>query len=636
MTPSTAPTWHDYDPDRLVEQGLETGTRLMVFGDPGSGKSRLCADLADALLLSGQECLGVNTDPGSPAFGLPGTLSLARRQREQWQVLRREALCTLDAGRFRLPLCQIVRQLMDLADDRPVLIDTPGLTRGVAAAELLPALVDAAGVDHLVVLGQPDHIPLPDELATLPCSITWMRSHPDARQPTAPERRNQRSQRWNAFLSSGDPRTFDLNHCRVTGTPPPRFAPQAWVGRQVAVLDQGRTVALGEVRTLDGHRLTAWLDTSASGDTLLIRNAVRTPDKTLGTAAEPVSRGKTRAPVLAGEPNQPMHFSVGRLNATLHNGVFGDPMLEVSFNTRHHCVLFDLGEAGHLPARLAHRVSDVFFSHAHFDHIGGFPWLLRARLLPLPACRLYGPPGLAQHIANWIGGVHWDRIGDQAPEFHIHEVHNDRIEHYRIVTGGPLQHQATSDLHDGLLLSEPGFRVRTVTLDHDIPVLAYALEHANKLSIRETALRDMKLPPGPWLGDLKQAVQHNWMEDRLTLPDGTEHTVRTLADRLVEQTPGETLVYATDLADTPANRTTLTGLAQGADAFVCEAPFLQADLEQARNTQHLTARACGEIAAQAGVKRLVPFHFSRRYKKDAGAVYREIEIGFGRLVQDGD
>ncbi|GGX41717.1 Clp1/GlmU family protein [Saccharospirillum salsuginis] len=635
MTPPTAPTWHDYDPDGLIE-GLEDGTRLMVFGDPGSGKSRLCADLADALLHIGRECLCVNADPASPAFGPPGTLSLGRRQREQWQVLRREALCTLDAGRFRLPLCQIVTRLMDFADDRPVLIDAPGLTRGIAAAELLPALVDAAGVDHLVVLGQPGTLPLPDELAALPCAITRMRSHPDARQPTTPERRNQRSQRWNAFLAQCEPRTFNLDHSRVTGTPPPRFAPQAWVGRQIAVLDRGHTVALGEVRSLDGNRPTAWLDNSAPGDTLLIRNAVRKADRTLGTAAEPVSRGKTRAPVLLGEPNQPMHFTVGRLNATLHNGVFGDPMLEVSFNTRQHCVLFDLGEAGHLPARLAHRVSDVFFSHAHFDHIGGFPWLLRARLLPLPACRLYGPPGLAQHIASWIGGVRWDRIGEQAPEFHIQEVHGDRIEHYRIVTGGPLQHQATSDLHNGLLLSESGFRVRTVTLDHDIPVLAYALEHANKLSIRETALRDMKQPPGPWLGDLKQAVQHNRMDETLTLPDGTEHTVRTLADRLVEQTPGETLVYATDLADTQANRTALIGLARGADAFVCEAPFLQADREQARSTQHLTARACGEIAAAAGVKRLVPFHFSKRYKKDAGAVYREIEEGFGRSVQDSD
>jgi glyoxylase-like metal-dependent hydrolase (beta-lactamase superfamily II) len=50
-------------------------------------------------------------------------------------------------------------------------------------------------------------------------------------------------------------------------------------------------------------------------------------------------------------------------------------------------------------------VSDVFISHAHMDHIGGFLWLLRSRVGPSPACRLYGPPGLADNIAGMIRGV---------------------------------------------------------------------------------------------------------------------------------------------------------------------------------------------------------------------------------------
>ena len=56
-----------------------------------------------------------------------------------------------------------------------------------------------------------------------------------------------------------------------------------------------------------------------------------------------------------------------------------------------------------------------------------------------------------------------------------------------------------------------------------------------------------------------------------------------------------------------------------------EAPFCEADAEQAARTGHLTARACGEIAAAAGVERLAPFHFSHRYQNEADRVYAEVK-----------
>lgn len=49
-------------------------------------------------------CHRICADPGSPAFGLPGAIALARWQTDNWQVYAYEALCSLDAVRFRLPL----------------------------------------------------------------------------------------------------------------------------------------------------------------------------------------------------------------------------------------------------------------------------------------------------------------------------------------------------------------------------------------------------------------------------------------------------------------------------------------------------------------------------------------------------
>ena len=85
-----------------------------------------------------------------------------------------------------------------------------------------------------------------------------------------------------------------------------------------------------------------------------------------------------------------------------------------------------------------------------------------------------------------------------------------------------------------------------------------------------------------------------------------------LHSELLEYEPARRLVYATDLADIAENRARVCALAQGADALICEAGFTEVDAEQARRTGHLTARACAEIAVASQVKRLVPFHFSRR------------------------
>jgi ribonuclease BN (tRNA processing enzyme) len=91
-------------------------------------------------------------------------------------------------------------------------------------------------------------------------------------------------------------------------------------------------------------------------------------------------------------------------------------------------------------------------------------------------------------------------------------------------------------------------------------------------------------------------------------------------------------VYATDLADTPANRARLIAHARDAAVLICEAPFIEADAGQAARTQHLTARACGEIAAAAGVGRLIPFHFSKRYERQPESVYAEVRAAATGVV----
>jgi ribonuclease BN (tRNA processing enzyme) len=316
---------------------------------------------------------------------------------------------------------------------------------------------------------------------------------------------------------------------------------------------------------------------------------------------------------------------LGAAAAILINGVFGDPLLHLRLRQHRRSLLFDLGEAVRLPARIAHQVSDVFVTHAHMDHIGGFLWFLRSRIGEQAVCRLYGPPGLAEHIRGMVTGILWDRIGDQGPCFEVAELHGDRLHRWR-VQAGVAGMRGLNDLPaiGGLLRDEPTFRVRAATLDHGTPVLAFAYEPADAINVDKAGLEQRGLSAGPWVGELKRRLAAGDRGAVIHLPDGSQERVSVLASALLRVTPGQKLAYATDLADTLENRTGLVALASGAHTFFCEAGFVQEHVEQARATGHLTARACGEIATAAHVERLIPFHFSRRYEASLDVLYREV------------
>jgi ribonuclease BN (tRNA processing enzyme) len=329
----------------------------------------------------------------------------------------------------------------------------------------------------------------------------------------------------------------------------------------------------------------------------------------------------------------PAAAKVGPFTATLVNGVFGDPLLLVRLRHGRRCLLFDLGDAGALRARIAHDVTDVFISHAHVDHIAGFLWLIRSRIGEFPLCRVFGPPGLAQNIAGLVAGIHWDRVGERGPRFEVAELRGERLLCFGVTAGnGAASILGERAADGGVLIADPLFRVRAAVLDHRTPVLAFAIEPSAEINVRKERLIASGLEPGPWLTELKRAIVARDDDASLELPDGSTRTVRALKEELVLIRSGEKLVYATDLADTVENRARLGALARDAHTLFCEATFCEANAERAALTGHLTARACGEIASAAGVGRLIPFHFSRRYESDPEAVYREVRAACSGTV----
>lgn len=624
------------DPGAILAAIAAHKRRVLLVGPMGVGKSTLAWELAKTLTQRQQNCWGLNADPGTPAFGIPGTVALAKWEHDNWQIREQAALCTLDAGRFRLPLISALQTLLPRLPDELILIDAPGVVRGVAGSELLNALVVTLRVDAVLALTATDRPPhLLDELRALPIDVYVIHTLTETARPGKYLRAQQRTQLWDTFLTDATIQEFDLSEFNVVGTPPPLDAPQSWIGRQIALLRANRTLAMGEVLQLKNRciRMRVAGDLHRA-DTLLIRDAIRNANGLFETAV-PYNTTKQHdylpppdvLPAIDISSGPRVVGRVGPLDIALINGVFGDPLLHLRLRHQRRSLMFDLGDASHLPARTAHQITDIFISHAHMDHINGFLWLLRARLGDYPTCRLYGPPGLAQHIHGFLQGILWDRIADRGPHFEILELHNKQIKHFQLQAGyDTCLLLGESVVKDDILLKEPGFCVKGIALDHHgTQVMAYAFQPDKQINIRKDRLRTHKLAAGPWLTALKQ---HALMDDDTTLirlPDGGEVSTSELLRELAIITPGKHLVYATDLADTGENRQRLIALAHHAHTFFCEAPFLEADTEHAARNGHLTTRACGEIAFAAEVAHLVPFHFSRRYTDDPQALYDEIE-----------
>lgn len=628
----TEPTPLPYCPSSLAEQLLAGSRKVLLFGETGIGKSTLTAELARQIAAKGLACLSISADPGLPGFGLPGTVSLGQWQETGWKILAFEALCTLDAGRFRLPLLSAVAKLIRQAPPEFMLIDSPGVTRSIAGSELLTGFIELLGVDTVLALNRPSkRLPLSDELLSLGVRVLTVPAHPEARSPGKKTRACHRTEQWRTYLADYQELTTTLADLQLIGSPPPIDVPDAWPGRQCAFIEAGRTVGLGEVVSLCDQKLQIRLSRAGKiSSTLLIRDA-RSGKNGLLTSAAPFASGNLQfLPPPDAMPYPMADYSGGPRPAaklrgiytTLLNGVFGDPLLHLRLPQR--SLLFDLGESGRLPMRTAHQVSDIFISHAHIDHIGGFLWLLRSRVGSYPSCRLFGPPGLTGHIKGMIAGILWDRIEDTGPRFEIAEIHGDRLKRTHIQTGRDAVELPEILITDGLIVDDPLFTVRTVTLDHHTPVQAYAFASKAKFNVDNNALKTLGLTAGPWLNELKRLAGNGKTDATIDLPDRSSRTVADLAECLLTMTPGEKLVYATDLADTPANRAALAELAHRADFLFCEAAFLESDIEQAKRTGHLTARACGEIATQADVKQLVPFHFSKRYEAQPEAVYEAV------------
>lgn len=273
----------------------------------------------------------------------------------------------------------------------------------------------------------------------------------------------------------------------------------------------------------------------------------------------------------------------------------GSPALHVSRGPDR--FLVDCGEGTQrqlMRARLGFRgLRHVLLTHAHLDHIAGLAGLVATRALfgieqPIEIV------GSAETIA-YVGHYLALTVGrERAARYRLHAVEPGRVG------------------------SWPGWRLDAFAVAHrGTQSLGYCFAEEARSPLIPERLAALGVPDGP--------ARRELAEGRLvTLADG-----RIIAPEMVRGPPvaGARLVVIGDVEDVAL----LTPQADGADALVIEATYLDRDAALARAHGHLTAAAAARLAREARVAQLLLTHISGRYGPneilaEAAAVFPDTKV----------
>jgi ribonuclease Z len=242
--------------------------------------------------------------------------------------------------------------------------------------------------------------------------------------------------------------------------------------------------------------------------------------------------------------------------------------------------LFDCGEGTQVSLRRLNlrwkKISVIFISHTHADHVTGIPGLLMLSSQVDRDDPLYiiGPPRIAEYIeAN-------RRVLDMYINYEI------------------IVQEITSP---GIVYKGDGFHVRCFPLSHTKPCYGYTLEEDMRAGeFHPEKAQALNIPMGKLWGKLQKG-------ETVETEDG-----RTVAPSDVMGPPrgGRKFSFVTDTLAIPEISTHVIG----SDLFVCEGMFGSDLTEDARAKKHMTAVEAAQIAADSsGIKKLALIHYSPRY-----------------------
>ena len=240
--------------------------------------------------------------------------------------------------------------------------------------------------------------------------------------------------------------------------------------------------------------------------------------------------------------------------------------------------LFDCGEA--TQHQLLHsaikpkKITKIFITHLHGDHIFGLPGFLssRAFLGGDDPVDIYGPAGLKE----WLQ--------------HTYQMTNTYLPYTLNV----------HEVQDGMILETGEFTVHAKEVEHVIQCFGYRIEQKDlpgALLIEKAVA--LGVPKGPMLSRLKDGFD-------VELDSGQ---IVCSKDVTAEKKKGFVIAVIGDTAYCEA----ALELAQDADILIHEATFTEAYAAGAKEFGHSTIIEAATVAKEANAKHLIANHISARF-----------------------
>ena len=241
--------------------------------------------------------------------------------------------------------------------------------------------------------------------------------------------------------------------------------------------------------------------------------------------------------------------------------------------------LFDCGEGTQRQLLFTNvspmKISKVFITHFHGDHILGLPGLLQSMSLNGRESKLtvYGPRGL-----NKLKDAIYS-LGYCAIEYPVEFI----------------------EIDTGIIEETDEYVIRAQSVRHNVPSLAYSIEEKKKPRfLREKAI-ELGVPVGPAFGKLHNGEEIE-IDGRIIKPEQVLGPPRK----------GIKITYSGDTR--PCEEMIM--FARDSTLLIHESTFIQKEAQNAEEYGHSTSKDAAFVARESNSKKLIITHISTRYGEE--------------------